>query len=191
MNDPFVSKSNAFLDFVQSAGQLHKCRASISRVHKQNCQLQHMNWINWTLLSCACSRVTAAGTCSNSRWGISKADDQWIDTRMYWCLASVGCILIGMNFLSIVWLPHGWMWPVWAVDRMWWNVNDHLDSVHDELRTEIASIGILFDTDDIAQIIMFLQSMKRKMIMMMMMMTTHTMRPPQVRGQRVTEMKAD
>ena len=29
--------------------------------------------------------------------------------------------------------------------------------------------------------------MRRKM----MMMTTHTMRPPQVRGQRVTEMKAD
>ena len=68
-------------------------------------------------------------------------------------------------------------------------MNDHLDSVHEELRTELASIGTPFDTDDIAQIIMSIQSMKRKMIMMMM--TTHTMRPPQVRGQRVTEMKAD
>ena len=45
-NEPLVSKSNAFLDFVQLAGQLHKCRASISGVPTQNCQLQHINWIN-------------------------------------------------------------------------------------------------------------------------------------------------
>ena len=120
-NDPFVSKPNAFLDFFQSLGQLQKFIASISGLPTQNCQLQHMNWINWTLLSCACSRITAAGTCSNSRWGtVSKADDQWIDTRMYWCPASVGCIIIGMNFLGIFELPHGWMWLVWAVDRMWY-----------------------------------------------------------------------
>ena len=95
-NEPLVSKSNAFLDFVQLAGQLHKCRASISGVATQNCQLQYINWINWTLLSCACSRITAEGTCSNSRWGtVSKADDQW----MYWCPAPVGCIIIiiGIN----------------------------------------------------------------------------------------------
>ena len=68
-------------------------------------------------------------------------------------------------------------------------LNDHLDSVHEELGTELASIGTPFDTDDIAQRIMSMQSMRRKMIMMMM--TTHTMRPPQVRGQRVTVKKAD
>ena len=50
-------------------------------------------------------------------------------------------------------------------------LNDHLDSVHEELRTELAPIGAPFDTDDIAQRIMSMQSMRRKMIMMMM--TTH------------------
>ena len=134
-----------------------------------------MNWINWTLLSCTCNRLTATGTCSNSRWGtVSKADDQWIDTKMHWCPVSVGCIIMGINFLGISGLSHGWMWLLWAVDRMWYYVNtaqkgmtvksyarsmrthkltlqalwpillprlnDHLDSVHEELRTELPLI---------------------------------------------------
>ena len=66
-------------------------------------------------------------------------------------------------------------------------LNDYLDSVHEELITELASLGTPFETDDIELRIISMQSMRRKMIMM----TTHTMRPPQVRGQRVTEMKAD
>ena len=69
-------------------------------------------------------------------------------------------------------------------------LNDHLYSVHEELRTELASIGAPFDTDDIAQRIMPMQSMRRKMTVMVMM-TTHTIRPPQVKGQSVIVMKAD
>ena len=172
-----------------------------------------MSWINWTLLSCACSRITAAGTCSYSRWGISKADDQWIDTRMYWCSASVGCRIMEMNFLGFFWLPHGWMWLVWAVDRMWYCVNtaekvmrvkgyahsmrtheltlqalwpillprlnDHLDSIHEELGTELwhwrhcteNNVHAIDEEEDDNDDDDY----------------THTMRPPQVRGQRVTD----
>ena len=190
-NEPLVSKSNAFLDFVQLAGQLQVSKWNESGFRPPLCtyrlnwarrtswgwwddwddtvlqtqdskykpwrfeaehatsrsrrlptiltftrgwgrnifsffqtaeignrsELQHINWINWTLLSWACSRITAAGTCSNSWWGtVSKADDQW----MYWCPAPVGCIIIGINFLGIFGLPREWMLLVWAVDRMWY-----------------------------------------------------------------------
>ena len=58
---------------------------------------------------------------------------------------------------------------------------------HSELFDKNNAIGTPFDTDDIAKIIISMQSIRTKIIMM----TTHTMMPPQLRGQRVTEMKAD
>ena len=39
-------------------------------------------------------------------------------------------------------------------------MNDHLDSVDEGLRTEIASIGTPFDTDDIAQMVDKIKSWK-------------------------------
>ena len=111
------------------------------------------------------------------------------------CELWIECDIVGVNTTQKVMAVKGYARSMrthkLTLQALWQillpRLNDHLYSVHEEIRTELAPIWTPFDTDDIAQKVRAIDQEKDDNYDDDY---AHN-EPPQVSGQRVTEMKAD